>query len=274
MGIVRTKTFHPILRGLRALRGERPWFFAAALAAISVTATAAVAPAQQVRSFLVTVTDDAHKPVTGLGAEDFAVKDGGARQPVMSAEPATGPLAVRIAVIRSAESSHEGFDGASTAAWEALHSANVDNSIESTSLIGPTVDGPLVADGVIHATVELGSTSADRRAVFVILDGSATGPGRGLLEHLRAAKASLWVIDLVSRNPTDPELDRAITSSGGLHISVTDRAGLAAAARDVAALLTTAQYVVTATVAVTATGSLPLATRHDRGIVLTPFWSR
>lgn len=52
----------------------------------------------QTRQFYVTVMDDDRKAVTGLGAEDFALKDGGARQPVVSSEPADDPMQIAIVV--------------------------------------------------------------------------------------------------------------------------------------------------------------------------------
>jgi hypothetical protein len=52
-----------------------------ALVAIWIAGAAAALPAQQARTFLVAVTDEAQRPVTGLGAKDCALKDG-ARQPV------------------------------------------------------------------------------------------------------------------------------------------------------------------------------------------------
>ena len=262
-----------------------------------VLAVGVVAPsAQQAQSFLVTVTDDAHKPVTGLAAEDFAIKDGGARQPVISAEPATGPLAVETLVTEWMEA--EAPAALEKAAAEIIHEADAANTIGATTL---TVEGPhgmalfsappppvdprryelAINDGVFDRPPELGKSPTNRRALVVIVNAPATLRDSGsrlssdLLDRLRVVKASLWVVDLTPISPlANNKLDSLITASGGMHTSVKDPKDLASAARDVATLLTTSQYIVTANVAVTASGPLPLATRHDRGIVLTPIWPR
>jgi hypothetical protein len=267
-----------------------------ALVAACVAGAVVVLPAQQARSFLVTVTDDAHKPVTGLGAEDFAIKDGGARQPVISAEPATGPLAVDILVTEWMEVATP--TKVERAAAELIHGADAANTVQAPYL---TVEGPYgmtpfatpppppdprkyalsVTDGVFDRAPILGGTSADRRALLMIVNAPATlreyaaHSASDLLSRLRAAKTSLWVVDLAPiETVQNDELDALIAASGGLHLSVKDGASLSEAARSAATLLTTSQYIVTANVAAMATGPLPLATRHDRGIVLIPIWSR
>ncbi len=66
----------------------------------------------------------------------------------------------------------------------------------------------------------------------------------------------------------------AVQAGGGPRWRVDTPADLEAGARGVAALLGTAQYVVTVDLPVLFNGPVPIATRHDRGIVLVPMWSR
>jgi hypothetical protein len=247
----------------------------AVVAACAIGAGATLLAQQQAHSFLVTVTDETHKPVTGLGAEDFAVKDGGARQPVVSAEPATGPMAVAFASVQSPSQAvaHDWADDAIRPAEAIVREANVDNDVlDSHTLLtspGPTFP---IASTVIAGTVRLGTSAADRRAVLVVVDGRADAD-LSLQQHLRAARASLWVVDVAATPAVaTPQLDSVIAWTGGMHISAKDSAALADAARDVATLLTKSQYLVRFDVAAMATAPLPLATRHDRGIVLLPSW--
>ena len=44
----------------------------------------------------VTVVGLEGRPVTGLGSEDFSLRDGAVRRPVQAAEPATQPLAIAV----------------------------------------------------------------------------------------------------------------------------------------------------------------------------------
>lgn len=62
----------------------------------------------------------------------------------------------------------------------------------------------------------------------------------------------------------------AVQAGGGLRWRVDTPADLETGARGVAALLGTAQYVVTVDLPVLFNGPVPIATRHDRGMVLVP----
>ena len=72
----------------------------------------------------------------------------------------------------------------------------------------------------------------------------------------------------------DDTLDAAVAVGGGMRWRVKTTDELADAAAGVAALVSTAQYVVTASLPAIFTPPAPIATRHDRGIVLVPMWPR
>ena len=72
------------------------------VAGLSLFATAAESVAQSVeRSMYVTVVDDSSRPVEGLGADAFVVREDGTPREVLRASPATAPIEMAILVDNS-----------------------------------------------------------------------------------------------------------------------------------------------------------------------------
>ncbi|HEY6358888.1 MAG TPA: hypothetical protein VIX35_11620, partial [Vicinamibacterales bacterium] len=245
--------------------------------------------------------------VTGLGAEDFAIKDGGARQPVVNSEPADDPMQIAVVVAGIPVEEHAPLVTAVNALISVVHGLNP-ASREVLVLAGATGDwggGPVpsglrptgtrvvfsgaqgVSDVLAAAVRDLQSASPNgRRLIVAFLHAPArdqAGPVADLAGVIESTKTSLWTVELATARttgaqaPTDPggeALDRAVQAGGGLRWQVDTPADLETGARGVAALLGTAQYVVTVDLPVLFNGPVPIATRHDRGIVLVPMWSR
>lgn len=215
--------------------------------------------------------DDDHKPVMGLGKEDFALKDGGARQPVISVEPATGPIAVGLI-----------FWGPmmySDAFGHALMDANPGGRVIDTKSV-PSTNPPKesVRQAVEGMARELGAAKGvERRAIVVTMTAAAPDdqlqPVASLTRILQENDSPLWTIELGAAGPA-PSVDAAVAVGGGYRWRVKTGDELADAEAGVAALLGTAQYFVTANLPSIFTPPAPIATRHDRGIVLVPMWPR
>ena len=261
----------------------------------------------QTRQFYVTVMDDDRKAVTGLGAEDFALKDGGARQPVVDSEPADDPMQIATVIADVPPEERAPLLGAVNAFTNVVHSLSP-ASREVLVLEGTTVDwggGPVpsglratdtevvfsgshgVSDVLAAAVRDLESASPNgRRVIVAFLHAPArdqAGPVAGLAGLIQSSKTALWTVELATARttaaPPPPDqggeaLDMAVQAGGGLRWRVDTPADLETGARGVAALLGTAQYVVTVDLPVLFNGPVPIATRHDRGIVLVPMWSR
>jgi hypothetical protein len=228
--------------------------------------------------------DDDHKPVTGLGKEDFALKDGGARQPVVSAEPATGPIAVGLVywgpLMGTSGFGHE-LTGVSPA-----------SRVVDTASIAPSNQqlGFLLRSIEHEATTLSRSQGFERRAIVLVISApipaSQLQATTTLTEVLESTETPLWIVEAPTeavpgvapqphpRTTVDDALDAAVAIGGGSRWRVKTGDELADAAAAVAALLGTAQYFVTANLPSIFTPPAPIATRHDRGIVLVPMWSR
>lgn len=68
------------------------------LAASILSLPICVVAAETPRTVYVTVTDDSGAPVAGLGAADFVVKEGGKERRVASAQPASVPMRLTLAI--------------------------------------------------------------------------------------------------------------------------------------------------------------------------------
>jgi hypothetical protein len=267
----------------------------------------------QTRQFCVTVMDDDRKAVTGLGAEDFALKDGGARQPVVASEPARDPLMIAIVIAGFPPEAGAPLVGAVNALTSVVDASNPESHevlvLEGTK--GDPGTSPLLPGVRLHdadvvfsggrgvgaalnaAARALGSAGpSGRRAIVAFIDGSAsdqsdqsdqTDQVAGRMGPIQGSKIALWTVELPPARPTGTRpppavatsaLDRAVQAGGGLRWRVDTLSGLEPGARGVAALLATAQYVVTIELPVLFNGPVPIATRHDRGVVLVPIWSR
>jgi hypothetical protein len=105
----------------------------------------------------------------------------------------------------------------------------------------------------------------------------ATVPER-LTDALFRAKAALWTIEVAGAKPvSNRKLDDVLAAgaqvSGALRKTVSGSAALPAAVAHVVDLLRS-QYVVTYTWPDPMLSQLVFTTRHDRGAVLAPAWSR
>jgi hypothetical protein len=272
------------------------------VAALGVSASA-VRP--QIRQWCVTVMDDDQQPVTGLGSEDFSLKDGGARQPVVASEPAGGPWTVRVAVAGLTVDNSQAVGRAVARFVGTLATASpgsrvrviVDRPVSDPAVAGlaaaahagagdVTSAGSQAWDAVLAAAVQdlRAETRTQRRAVVAILPSfpadRATTNIPGLLLDTRTP---LWSVEVTpprvpgvpaARTMLDNVLDGGVLLGGGLRWRVDAAADLPAGAGGVAALLGTGQYVVTISLPVLFSGPVPIATRHDRGVVLAPLWSR
>jgi hypothetical protein len=262
----------------------------------------------QTRQFCVTVMDDDRKAVTGLGAEDFALKDGGARQPVVDSEHADDPMQIAIVIAGFPAEDRAPLATAVNAFASAVHASSPLSHavlvLEGTALDWASrallsgarpVDHQVVVSGdhgvaaiLNTAVAELGSGRATGRRVIVAFlypSASQAGPVVELPSLIQSRKIALWTVELApgrttdAKSPPDPDagseaLDLAVQAGGGLRWRIDTPAGLETGARGVAALLGTAQYVVTVELPVLFNGPVPIATRHDRGVVLVPMWSR
>ena len=234
----------------------------------------------------VTVVGLEGRPVTGLGSEDFSLRDGAVRRPVQGAEPAAAPLAIEIVLA--------GFDaedaGSVTPALDEIRRALKTGAASHRVEIVEASGRPLV-DAVLEAADSTSAAPTDRRVVVAIVrrragDGEIAHPER-LTDGLRAARVSLWTLELgpvsaggsagAGRKPSSSPLDEALTMAvqfgGGLRETLSDAAALAEHARRVTSLLLS-QYVVTYAWPDPMIGQFNISTRHDRGTVLMPVWDR
>jgi hypothetical protein len=235
---------------------------ASLVAALGVGASA-VQP--QVRQWCVTVMDDDHQPVAGLGSEDFSLKDGGARQPVVASEPAVGPWSVAVAVVGGAADTSQAIGRAVDRFVRTIQTSSPGSRVHL--VVDRPVSDPAVASLITAArvvpgdVVDAGSRAwgavlaasvrevpdegpAVRRAVVAILpsaapDGAGASDLLGLLERTHI---SLWTVEVAAphaagampaRAPGDDLLDAAVTLGGGLRWRVDATGGLPVGAQAV-----------------------------------------
>jgi len=275
---------------------DRSLLLAAPLAAVAIAASTAVGIAfgpasgnqQTFAQKYVTVVGLEGRPVTGLGSEDFSLRDGAVRRPVQAAEPAMQPLAIAI-VIAGFEAADAGsLTKALDELRRALNTAGAGHRIDVVD-----AGARSFLEAALEASDLAGAASTDRRIVLALLrrragDGDVTKPER-LTDALRATRASLWTLEIAvaaeghgatsagGPRPAPSPLDDALTTgtqlSGGLRETLASVSALPDHAGRVARLLLS-QYVVTYAWPDPMIGQFSISTRHDRGTVLSPVWDR
>jgi hypothetical protein len=224
----------------------------------------------------VTVLDTDRRPVVGLGEEDFAMRDGGVREHVISVEPATAPLSIALVVDGFEPGDQPAVSAAIAAATRRLTAADPRHQV-----VGPSSDGGSAAfvDALTAACASLRTAPTDRRVVLALVrrhagDGAVAKPG-ALSDAILLGKISLWTIEVGPVQTT--ALDRLLTDStalgGALREIVPAASGLSDTATRVADLLVS-QYVVTYAWPNPMLSQVNITIRHDRGLVLAPLWTR
>jgi len=252
----------------------------ATLTATGIASGPGFAKQQTFAQKYVTVVGLEGRPVTGLGSEDFSLRDGAVRRPVQAAEPATQPLAIAVVVAGFEPADTRPVAPALAEIRRALSTAGAGHRIDVVDAgARPFLDAALEASDLV------GAASSDRRIVLAVVrrrdgDGDATRPER-LTDALRLAHASLWTLEIVpeagGRKPAPSPLDDALTAGtqigGGLREALAGVSALPDHAGRVARLLLS-QYVVTYAWPDPMIGQFSISTRHDRGTVLSPVWDR
>jgi hypothetical protein len=193
------------------------------VAALVATAPAARAATPAQGQIYVTVVDTDGRPVTGLGSEDFSMREGAVRQPVLDAEPAIAPLSVAIVI--------DGFDAgdapdvgrAVDAAARALRArdpnhrvslltgdAAADHRLSPVASDQPGVQavvarlvigsrGGLIAR-VAAACLALEDAPTDRRVVLAIVrrrgDEAEMAETVRMTDAVLQARAALWTVEV------------------------------------------------------------------------------
>jgi hypothetical protein len=267
---------------------DRSVLLTASLAAVAIVASIATGIAsgpassnqQTFAQKYVTVVGLEGRPVTGLGSEDFSLRDGAVRRPVQAAEPATQPLAIAVVIAGFVPADTRPVAQALDEIRRALNTAGAGHRID---VVDPGARPFL--DAALDASDLAGAASTDRRIVLAVIrrragDGDVAKPER-LTDALRLAHASLWTLEIVpdggGRKPAPSPLDDALTvgtqMGGGLRETLAGVSALPDHAGRVARLLRS-QYVVTYAWPDPMIGQFSIFTRHDRGTVLSPVWDR
>jgi hypothetical protein len=249
------------------------------LAVTCVWAPATTTQRDTARVYVTVLSGD--KPVKGLTAKDFTVKEDSTMKTIVSAAPATSPMSVvlmtdrfgmdtafHITDVRSAlgavartlhtaspetEIGFITFDGAAVPQVRPTTStAALETAFRGLSP-ATTTPGALL-EAVFAASVALERVPTDRRIVFALIAGykPESSPKRGptVITEMRRAGVSLWTLEGRSVSQPNPQsIDReAVTdlagkASGGLHESVGQGSALEGRARRMAELIL-AQYIV------------------------------
>ena len=257
-----------------------------------------------------TIIDDLRKPVDGLGSEDVVLRDGGVRQVSLAVERATDPLAIAVTIEGFEPGDASDLGRALDGLVQAIHARNAASQVGLVTRPGPagrevvmltgdtprlgtalselTAPGPAsLIESVSDACLAVRAAPTDRLVVLAFIkrhpdDGTLSQTER-LTDTLFRTRTSLWTIEVGSpgvaagaanrRNGLDTLLTAGTQLGGALRETVADTPALAPAALRVANLLLS-QYVVTYTWPDPMLSQVSLTTRHDRGQVLTPAWSR
>ena len=258
------------------------------------------AAATEAQSF-VTVVDTENRPVLGLGSEDFSLRDGAVRQPIVAVEPAVAPLAVAVVLdgfeasdapavtqaitqivqhLAQADPAHQvgGLTGAgSTRAIRPLTARDVAGYV-ATRLAPGTAGAPSVTDALADGCRVLANAPSERRAVIGLLrrrqDRLSVPTASSLTDAMLLSKVAVWTVELgaAGTSPIDRALTDAATIGGALRqtASATTLSDLAGRTAD----LLVSQYLVTYMWPNPMLSQLTISLRHDRGAVLTPLWMR
>src|SRR4051812_19920662 len=111
----------------------------------------------------ITVINDDGQPVRGLGAEDFAMRDGAVRQAVLGAEPATEPIAAVILPLARADVDAARTHAAARTFSDALTRANAAHV--ARELKASPMSPEEMATAITVACAALANAPTDRRVV-------------------------------------------------------------------------------------------------------------
>jgi hypothetical protein len=251
-----------------------------------------------------TVVDDVRRPVEGLGSEDVVLRDGGVRQVSLAVDRATDPLAIAIVVEGFEPGDASDLRRALDAFARTIRAANAASEVGLLTRAGPagrqvvmlTADAPhvdsalaeltapgpgTIVESVADACLAVRAAPTDRLVVLALVrrhpaDGTLSQTER-LTDTLFRTRTALWTIEVgppsAGKNGLDALLTAGTELGGALRETVAGTPAVAPAADRVANLLLS-QYVVTYTWPDPMLSQVSLTTRHDRGQVLTPAWSR
>lgn len=235
----------------------------------------------------VTVVDADGRPVLGLSHEDFALKDGGVRRPIVTVEPATAPIAVKV-VARGFSSAEMADVTKAIAALQSTRASTPDSPV--LYVAAPDSDDRqdlgTLPDAIAQAAAAQVADGFDRRMVLALVRRTASDntiapdAATGVVDALTDAKAALWTLEVApagasapASSPLDKVLAAATDASGSIRTKVKTTSDLANAARDLF-YLWRGQYLVTYTWPDPMLSFFKLEVRHDRGVVLTTGWER
>jgi len=203
---------------------------AQAALAVAVFATTAVSTAPQVaaqskdKTIYVSALDPTKKPIAGLGADTWAVKEDGKDCPVVSSKPATDPLDVVLMIDTSVNAQptitelREGLaalaktlyagpapvtmsimDVAAADVMVAENKKNVDDALKVLEkTFGDRSGNTVMLEGLIDAAKKLGKSPSPRRAIVMVnIDGvpdASRSSLQDVVKPLLAANASVWAV--------------------------------------------------------------------------------
>jgi len=253
---------------------------------------------------------DRDRPVTGLTARDFTVKEDATLKTVVSAAAATRPLSVVLLTdrfgletpytpvdVRNALSAFARtllagspeseiglitFDGAAVPVVRPTSSrASLERAFNTLT---PSRQAPVLLDAVFAGSLASDSLPTDRRVLLAIYAGYSRDLSNKrappVVAEMRRAGVALWTIEARSvfqQNPVnidrDAVTDLAGKASGGLHESVGQGTALEARARRMAELLL-AQYAVEYAAPKRGAQGLEVGVSVRGAKVIAPTWPR
>jgi hypothetical protein len=272
------------------------------IVSVAVAAGAAVGAQGTLAQIYATVLNEQDGPVRGLQSADLVLRDGGIRQGVVDAVPATEPLAVAVVVFGFGAGELVDVERAIDQGVRALRAQNPATQVglvgadSRATMITPgqtdwhaSLDRlasapaePSFVDAVIAGCDVLKAAPPDRRVVLGIVEthGAAdiNRPER-LSAAVNAGHVALWTVEVGAtgkaewRPAVDVALNDAIRLGGSLRQPVKSRTDISTGVAAVVDFLLS-QYLVTYGWPDPMLSQFSLVTRHDAGRVLTPAWSR
>ena len=188
--------------------------------AVLLALLAAAGANQQINRVYVTALDSNGAPITGLGATDFIVKEGGKTCEITRAEPATGIIQVailvddngtglfRVAVARFIEALFGRAEFAiltvSGQTFKVVdYTTSGDELRGAVAQLGAraaTPDGGQLLDGIVETAQDLLKRKAGRPNIVALTVGGeehSPTPAHRALDQLRQSGAALYVVSVV-----------------------------------------------------------------------------
>ena len=267
------------------LPGGPRWVAAGAAAFLAWTTLVLATPRTDAQRY-VTVVDADGRPVLGLSHEDFALKDGGVRRPIVNVEPATAPISAVVLVRGFAPADANEIAKAIDALKAARASTPNSPALQVTMASSDSQDSLTLPAAIEDAGRSQVSDGFDRRMVLSIVHRGANedrldaGAEIDVVDALTDAKAALWTLEVDpsgGKPSTTSALEKLLAAgtdaSGSVRTHVKSTADLASAAQDLF-YLWRGQYLVTYMWPDPMLSFFKLEVRHDRGVVLTTGWER